>query len=161
MRVSLKLNSIEQEHLQELYDAAGMARDELPYTDLFTQLVEDFQNRTFKNAEPEQVFGAMVKYVRSSTNASANVAAPEMDGEHAKLLKGILRRHAKGGKILPHSSEFDAALKEFSAATKTQLNGRDFWLSIVRTQGRSRRPPKPATAKVGRDQDDDASEDGE
>ena len=32
MKVPLKLNSIDQEHLQELYDAAGVARDELPYT---------------------------------------------------------------------------------------------------------------------------------
>ena len=67
MRLSLKLNAIEQEHLQELYDAAGVARDELPYTEKFDQFVQDFQNRTFKNAEPEQVYGALIKYVRSST----------------------------------------------------------------------------------------------
>src|SRR5258706_8529305 len=33
MKVPLKLNSIDQEHLQELYNAAGVARDELPYTE--------------------------------------------------------------------------------------------------------------------------------
>src|ERR1044072_7534176 len=70
MRVSLKLNAIEQEHLQELYDAAGVARDELPYSEQFDKLVQDFQDRTFKNAEPEQVFGALLKYVRSSTCAA-------------------------------------------------------------------------------------------
>src|SRR5687767_14353654 len=55
MRPALKLNAIEQEHLQELYDAAGVARDELPYTEQFTQLCQDFQDRAFKNADPEQV----------------------------------------------------------------------------------------------------------
>ena len=30
MNVPLKLNAIDQEHLQELYNAAGVARDELP-----------------------------------------------------------------------------------------------------------------------------------
>ena len=35
MKVPLKLNSIDQEHLQELYDSAGVARDELPYTPAF------------------------------------------------------------------------------------------------------------------------------
>ena len=31
--IPLKLSAIDQEHLQELYDASGVARDELPYTD--------------------------------------------------------------------------------------------------------------------------------
>jgi hypothetical protein len=159
MRLSLKLNNIEQEHLQELYDATGVARDELPYTDLFTQLVEDFQNRTFKNAEPEQVFGAILKYVRSSTNSSGELPASTLDAEQIKILKTILRRHAKGGKVLPYSSEFETALKEFANATKSDPSGRDFWLSIVRTQGRSRRPPKRVTAKVGREEDDDSGDD--
>src|SRR5213592_2907544 len=57
MRVPVKLSSIEQEHLQELYDAAGVARDELPYTEKFDELWLGFQNRTFKDAEREQVFG--------------------------------------------------------------------------------------------------------
>src|SRR5262245_28558091 len=71
MRVPLKLNAIEQEHLQELYDAAGVARGELPYSDQFHQLCEGFQDRTFKNAEREQVFGAILKYVRSSSNSAS------------------------------------------------------------------------------------------
>ena len=59
MKVPLKLNSIDQEHLQELYDAAGVARDELPYTATYDQIVQGFQDRTFKNADPEQLFGAL------------------------------------------------------------------------------------------------------
>ena len=71
MRVPLKLNSIEQEHLQELYDSAGVARDELPYSAKFDEIWQGFQDRTFKNAEREQVFGAILKYVRSSSNAAS------------------------------------------------------------------------------------------
>ena len=32
MRLPLKLSEIDREHLQELYDNAGVARDQLPYT---------------------------------------------------------------------------------------------------------------------------------
>src|SRR5579872_5953236 len=40
MNIPLKLNAIDQEHLQELYNAAGVARDELPYTEQFEQLCQ-------------------------------------------------------------------------------------------------------------------------
>ena len=72
MRLPLKLSSIDQEHLQELYDAAGVARDELPYTPKFDDIWQGFQDRTFKNAEREQVFGALLKYVRSSGNSATS-----------------------------------------------------------------------------------------
>ena len=62
MRPPLKLNAIEQEHLQELYDAAGVARDELPYSEKFDEIWSGFQDRTFKNAEREQVFGAQLQH---------------------------------------------------------------------------------------------------
>ena len=45
MRPPLKLNAIEQEHLQELYDAAGVARDELPYTEKFEELWQGVPGR--------------------------------------------------------------------------------------------------------------------
>jgi hypothetical protein len=162
MRVSLKLNAIEQEHLQELYDAAGVARDELPYTLEFDALCQDFQDRAFKNAEPEQVFGALLKYVRSST-CSSGQAKPEteLSKEQLAQLKDVLRRHVRGGKILPYSSEFETAGKEFAAASKKELSPRDFWLAVTQIQGRTRRPPgkRPAT-KVAEESGDDA-EDGE
>ena len=75
MKVPLKLNAIDQEHLQELYNSAGVARDELPYTQQFEDLWQGFQDRTFKNADREQVFAAIIKYVRSSSNAAGQVEA--------------------------------------------------------------------------------------
>jgi hypothetical protein len=112
MRLGLKLNSIEQEHLQELYDAAGVARDELPYTPAFDKLCQDFQYRTFKNAEPAQVYGAMLKYVRSSTCSAGDAEAPSLEAEQVKQLKVVLRKHGRSGKLLPFSSELEAAMKE-------------------------------------------------
>ena len=70
MRPPLKLSSIDQEHLQELYNEAGIARDELPYTPPYDGLCQGFQDRTFKNAHPEQVYSALLKYVRSGTNSA-------------------------------------------------------------------------------------------
>src|SRR6266498_249649 len=89
MRIPLKLSAIDQEHLQELYDAAGIARDELPYSDAFEQIWQGFQDRTFKNAEREQVFGALLKYTRSSGNASTQLPESKLSDEQLKQLKGL------------------------------------------------------------------------
>jgi hypothetical protein len=162
MRPALKLNAIEQEHLQELYDAAGVSRDELPYSDQFNKLVQDFHDRTFKHAEHEQVFAALLKYVRSSTVSATDIGNHTLDPEQVKTLKAVLKRHGKSGKLVPHSSEFEAAHKEFGQLTKTQLAPRDFWLSIIRTQGRSRRPPTRKTAtKAAGERDEESGDDDE
>jgi hypothetical protein len=161
MRLSLKLNAIEQEHLQELYDAAGVARDELPYTPEYDKFVQDFQDRTFKNAEPEQVYGALLKYVRSSTCSATENLPAILEPELNKLLKEVLKRHGKSGKLLPYSSEFEQAHKEFTNLSKKELTPTEFWQAIVRSQSRSRKPPKRATAKAVKERDDEAEEDGE
>jgi hypothetical protein len=156
MRISLKLNAIEQEHLQELYDATGVARDELPFTEQFDKLCQDFQDRAFKNAEPEQVYAAMLRYTRSSTCSAGQTNAVTLTPEQVKQLRDILRRNASGGKVLPYSSEFQAALGEFNKVAKLELSTRDFWLATIQTQGRNRRPPRrAAAAKVEHHSTDD------
>ena len=93
MRVPLKLNAIEQEHLQELYNAAGVARDELPYTEKFEEIWSGFQDRTFKNADHEQVFGALLKYARTgSLSPSADGPAVPLNDEQVKQVKVVLSR---------------------------------------------------------------------
>ena len=87
MKVPLKLNAIDQEHLQELSNATGVARDELPYTQEFEDLCQGFQDRTFKNADREQVFAAIIKYVRSSSNAAGQVEASTITDDQVKQLK--------------------------------------------------------------------------
>ena len=159
MRVPLKLNAIEQEHLQELYNAAGVARDELPYSEKFEEIWSGFQDRTFKNAEREQVYGAIIKYVRSSSNASTEQPDSKLDEEQAKRLKSLLPRHAKGGKILPYSDEIDAARKEFIKLSGVEMSEQEFWQAIMRAQGPKRRPPK--RAKVTAPAEEDESGDDE
>jgi hypothetical protein len=161
MRPPLKLNSIDQEHLQELYNAAGVARDELPYSEKFDEIWQGFQDRTFKNAEKEQLYAAMLKYTRSSGNAAAELPASVLDDEQLKQLKVVVTRHAKGGKILPFSDEFDSAHREFNKLTGTTLSDQEFWHGILRAQGSRRKPPtrKKAVAKVV--EDDGSDEDGE
>lgn len=157
MKVPLKLNSIDQEHLQELYDAAGVARDELPYSEAFTQLVQGFQDRTFKNADPEQVYGALLKYTRSSSNAATELPAALLNDDQMKQMKAVLSRHLIGGKILPYSDEFNAGRNEFNKAAGTDLSEQDFWRAIMRLQGAKRRPPAPRkkVAAAKSDEDDD------
>ena len=141
MKAPMKLNSIDQEHLQELYNAAGIARDELPYTAAFDAMVEDFQNRTFKNADKEQVFSAIIKYVRSSSNASTQLPPGLISDDQIKQLKTVISRHLVGGKVLPYSDEFNSARAEFTKLSGKELTEHEFWQAIIRLQGAKRRPP--------------------
>lgn len=157
MNVPLKLNAIDQEHLQELYNAAGVARDELPYTEQFEQLWQGFQDRTFKNADREQLFAAIVKYVRSSSNAAGKLPASQVSDDQVKQLKAVLSRHLTGGKILPYSDNFEAARAEFNKVASLDLNEQAFWHAILKAQGPKRQPPKRqkvATAKPEEDEDE-------
>jgi hypothetical protein len=159
MRVPLKLNSIEQEHLQELYDAAGVARDELPYSEQFDQIWQGFQDRTFKNAEREQVFGAILKYVRSSRNsASGKPIESKLSEDQLKQLKAILPRHAKGGKVLPYSDEFEAAKKESAKGSGVELTDIEFWQAIQKSMGPKRQPPPRKKAAVKEEAESDGGD---
>ena len=156
MKPPLKLNSIDQEHLQELYNSAGVARDELPYTPAFDALVQGFQDRTFKNASHEQVFGAIIKYTRSSGNAPTPQPPGSLTDEQLKQLKAVLSRHLVGGKILPYSDEFEVARGEFSKQAGAGLSEHDFWRAIMSLQGAKRRPPtrKKVAAPAAEEEDD-------
>lgn len=159
MRPALKLNAIDQEHLQELYDQAGVSRDSLPYTDTFEHIHKEFQDRTFKNAERDQLFGAVLKYTRSSTVPSGEAATSSLSDEQLKILKQLAQRHGVGGKLLPYSDEFESARLEFNKHAGVALTEHEFWMSLMRAHGPKRRPPRPTKrAKV---EVDDSDEDGE
>lgn len=159
MKAPLKLNSIDQEHLQELYNAAGVARDELPYTEAFDNMVQGFQDRTFKNADKEQVFAAIIKYVRSSSNAATQLPPGIINDDQIKQLKAVVSRHAVGGKVMPYSDEFNAARTEFSKMSGSELSEHEFWQAIIRLQGAKRRPP--TRKKVVAAAEEEPEEDGE
>ncbi|HZL37678.1 MAG TPA: hypothetical protein VFC78_20340 [Tepidisphaeraceae bacterium] len=159
MVIPLKLNSIDQEHIQELYNAAGVARDELPYTSAFNEMVQGFQDRTFKNADHEQLFGAILKYVRSSSNAAAEeVPEVNLTEDQIKQVKVIVSRHAVGGKILPYSDNFNSARAEYIKASGGDITEHEFWLALQRAHGAKRKPParraKVATPAAAEDEDD-------
>ena len=157
MKPPLKLNAIDQEHLQELYNAAALARDELPYTPAYDTLVQGFQDRTFKNASHEQVFGAIIKYTRSSGNAATPQPPGDLTDDQLKQLKAVLSRHLVGGKILPYSDEFEIARGEFNKQAGKELTEHDFWRAIMSLQGAKRRPPaRKKVAAKAEDADDDA-----
>jgi len=160
MRPPLKLSSIDQEHLQELYDQSGVARDELPFTEAFDVLCQGFQDRTFKNAHPEQIFAALIKYVRSSGNAAKEQPPAVLNEDQLKQLKIVLPRHTRSGKIMPYSDEFDAVLKEFNKLAGLELTQQEFWRSMMRSSGPKRKPPTRAKVVAAAAASDD-DEDGE
>ena len=155
--IPLKLSAIDQEHLQELYDAAGIARDELPYTESFESIWTGFQDRTFKNASRDQLYAALLKYTRSSTNSSKPSESVALTDDQRKLLKTILVRHSAGGKVLPYSDGFNTALKEFNKQAVMELAEQDFWKVVSGGSSGKRKPPKRAV-KVAKeaDEEDDA-----
>ncbi len=158
MKPVMKLSSINQEHLQELYDAAGVARDELPYTPAYDALVQGFQDRTFMNADPEQVFSAILKYVRTSSNAATEQLPGSLTEDQLKQLKIIVARNAIGGKVLPYSDEFNTARAEFTRLSGVEIPEHDFWRAMMKSQGSKRKPParkKPVAAAAAESEDDD------
>ena len=160
MRVPLKLSAIDREHLQELYDAAGVPRDQLPYTSKFDEIWSGFQDRTFKNAEREQVYGALIKYARSGSHPAPEPGdAVEITDDQLKQLKAFIPRHSRAGKILPYSDEFEALRAEFNKAAGLELTEYQFWQAILRSQGPKRKPPK--RAKVAEPVDDASDSDDE
>jgi hypothetical protein len=142
MPIPLKLSDIDQEHLQEIYEAEAVPRDELPYSDALARLCQCFQDRTFKNANEEQVFGAIVKYVRSSRckvteEVGEDVAAARQ--EHAKAWKDL----RQGAKLQPYTRQFDAARADFSRRIGQDLSPREFWRVLRTAVAR-----KPATVRA-------------
>jgi len=148
MIIPLKLGSIEQQHLQELYEAAGVPRDELPYSDTLTKVCQEFQDRTFKNASEAQVYGALLKYVRSGRRAPA--AGSEKDPvppgreEHAKLLR---TQRPAGAKLEPYTPAFDSARNAFAKDGGPDLPPQEFW-RVVRLAGARTAAPKRAPETV-------------
>lgn len=157
MKPPLKLSAIEQEHLQDLYNAAGVSRDELPYTPAFEKFVQDFQDRTFKNADPEQVYGAIIKYTRTSINASVDDGSDHLPltDDQRKALKVILTRHATGGKVLPYSDGFTNARNEFKRTAGVEMTELQFWQAVLKTAGAKRKPPPPRKRATAAADDDD------
>ena len=146
MSVTLKLGLIEQQHLQELYDAAGVPRDELPYSAEMLRVCREFQDRTFKNASEAQVYGAMLKYVRSGrrgVGAKAEATpAPPQRLEHARLLKA---QRPVGVRLEPYTAAFDHARDAFARNGGAALSQQEFW-GVVRLAGGKRSRPQAAAA---------------
>jgi hypothetical protein len=130
MALPLKLSAIEQQHLQELYDAAGVPRDALPYTPVLDQMCQDFQDRAFKNAGPAQVYGALVKYIKSSKCPKSSVPEQVDEEPLASQLKRVREHRVGKPKLSPYTPEFDSARREFTSATGIELSESDFYRGI-------------------------------
>lgn len=127
MAIPLKLGTIEQQHLQELYEAAGVPRDELPYSPALTQVCKEFQNRTFKNANEAQVFGAIVKYVRSGRRAKARATQPTVAPDRLTQARLLRAQRASAPKPRPYTRDFDYARNAFARAGGPDLSPQEYW----------------------------------
>ena len=146
MSIPLKLGVIEQQHLQELFNAADVTRDELPYSPELTQVCRDFQDRTFKNANEAQVYGALLKYVRSgrrhkASSPAAPAASPDQM-EHVKLLRAQRQLMPK---LQPYTRDFDSARAGFARNGGPDLSPAEFW-SVVRLASASAGPRRRVAA---------------
>lgn len=136
----LKLNDIEQEHLQEVYDLSDTPREELPYSPAFDNMCVEFQDRTFKNAQPQQIYMALIKYSRVGSHPSG-AASPALTPEQLKTLKVVIKKHGMSGRLIPYTDEFEQARAEFNKIAGFSFESRDFWLATAKSQ------PKPRVAE--------------
>lgn len=143
MAIPLKLGSIEQQHLQELYDAAGVPRDDLPYSDALAQVCRDFQDRTFKNASEPQVYGAMLKYVRSGRCPKVRTVRGAEPADRVEQARLLTAQRTFGGKLQPYTRDFDSARNAFARGGGADLSPREFW-RVVQLAGS--RPATPRAA---------------
>jgi hypothetical protein len=130
----------------------------LPYTEAFETVWQGFQDRTFKNATRDQLYAALLKYTRSSTNSSKPTEPVPLTDEQKKLLKLMVAKHGTGGKVLPYTEGFEGARKDFNKQASLELSELDFWKAISGA-GSKRRPPARKTTKVAKADDDE--DDGE
>ena len=140
MAIPLKLGSIEQQHLQETYEAEAVPRDELPYSDALAHLCQCFQDRTFKNAGEGQVFAAIVKYVRSSRCTAREEPGDDVAARRSEQAKAW-KAHRPGLKLQPYTPQFDAARADFSRKLGQDLSPREFW-QVVRAVTRKAAPAR-------------------
>ena len=144
MALPLKLGAIEQQHLQEIYDSAGVPRDQLPYSVELAQVCRDFQDRTFKNASEAQVYGALLKYVRTSRASKAARPAPPAPPRDRLEQARLLRMHRPAGpKLEPYTPSFDYARDAFARNGGAALSPHEFW-TVVRLAGTRAGAPKAA-----------------
>ena len=109
-------------------------------------MCRDFQDRTFKNANEAQVYGALVKYVRSGRRGEGPrpkaPAAPRDLVEQARQLK---EHRPAGQKLEPYTNAFDHARDAFARHLGAELSQHDFWhlvrLAGARSSGAKARPP--------------------
>jgi len=146
LAIQLKLGSIEQEHLQEMYEATGVPREDLPYSPAFSLLCQSFQDRTFKNADEGQVYHAIIKYVRSSRCAKSRGAEPDAPGERVERARMLKSQRPLVGTLRPYTSEFDAARAEFTRKGGGELSPNEFW-RVVRLAS-ERAPGKSAVSRA-------------
>jgi len=149
MSTPLKLGAIEQEHLQELYEAAGIPRDDLPYSPELTQLCKDFQDRAFRNADEPQVYGALLKYVRSSKCSTSATVDPAVTAAYAAQAAQLKASQPGAAKLRPYTPAFDSAREAFAKTREAgapELSPRDFWNIIKLSSRRAAPPPRKALA---------------
>ena len=68
--------------------------------------------------DPED-FAAIIKYVRSSSNAATQLPPGIINDDQIKQLKVVLSRHSVGGKVMPYSDEFNSARDDSGHGTHT------------------------------------------
>ena len=151
MSMPLKLGSIEQEHLQEIYEAAGIPRDDLPYSPELTQMCRDFQDRAFRNADEAQVFGALIKYVRSSKCSTAAACEPEVTAAREAQANLLRTSNPAAAKLRPYTPAFDSAREAFAKSREAgtpEISAQEFWCIVKLCSRRGKVPARAGERKL-------------
>lgn len=128
-----RLDRASEEHVRDVLKAASVARDQLPYTDEFGQLKEEFYGRTFKDLTDSEFWLVLVRVAKSGgvRGKGAVHSAPEMTEAEKESLKGLLPVGLGQIDQLPYTPRMVSLAKRFNAATGQAYTEHQLWHALL------------------------------
>lgn len=129
----VRLDRMGEEHVRELLESTELARDQLPYTEEFDRLKDEFYRRTFKKVSDEEFWLILAKIgkkggVRGKTTRDY---APELsEGEKEALLR-LLPVDLGKTDSLAYTDQMQRLVADFNRAAGLELSERDVWLAML------------------------------
>lgn len=127
------LSRAHEEHIRELLQAAGMARDLLPYTPEFDSLKGDFYLRAFRKMSDAEFWRAVVNVAKKGgvRGKRSSIRAPSLTQEQRETLRRLLPVPIGERDKLPYGDKFPKFVRGFNSETGLALTEREVWLAVL------------------------------
>jgi hypothetical protein len=129
----MRLDRAGEEHVRDLLNDTELPRDQIPYTEEFGRLKEDFRMRTFKKLSDSEFWLVLAK-VGKKGGVKGKVTrdhAPHLSDEHKELLQRRLPVPLGETDSLPYTEKMARLVKGFNMITELDLSEREVWLAVL------------------------------